>query len=323
MKSTSARLRGLVIGGIGAMALVASVAPATGTASAAPASGDRTVKCLKHDGAASARMTKGNSKWHDPNTVSPKRAAQMHRSLRAIVSRMPSSEVARPRYINVPVHIHVIKGNDNKGAISNARIVRQMTVLNHAFAGKTSANSHSTPFRFRLKSIDRTTNPTWYRHVPGSKAEKRMKRTLRAGNARSLNIYTANPRPTGLLGYATFPQWYDNHPALDGVVINTESTPGGNYGVYAEGDTATHEVGHWLGLYHTFQGGCNGNGDYVSDTPAEKSSAFGCPSGRDSCASKSGVDPIHNFMDYTDDSCMYEFSAGQASRASSQLATYR
>ena len=215
----------------------------------------------------------------------------------------------------IDVYFHVV----NKGAgiangdITDQMITDQMSVLNAAFA--------VSGWSFNRISTTRTTNATWYNGCYGT-SESAMKSALRQGSADDLNIYTCNPS-NGILGYATFPSSYTSSPSKDGVVLLYSSLPGGSAAPYNLGDTATHEVGHWMGLYHTFQGGCNGNGDYVSDTPAEKSAAYGCPAGQDSCRNKAGNDPIENFMDYTDDACMYKFSSGQDTRMDSLFTTYR
>jgi hypothetical protein len=216
----------------------------------------------------------------------------------------------------INVYWHVINRGTgiSNGDIPDSQINAQISVLNAAYA--------QWGWSFNLVSIDRTTNANWYTAGPGTQDESQMKTALRQGGAADLNTYSSSPGG-GLLGWATFPSSYKKAPKADGVVILYSSVPGGAAAPYNLGDTATHEVGHWMGLYHTFQGGCNGKGDLVSDTAAEKSAAYGCPSGRDTCPRGSGLDPITNFMDYTDDSCMEVFSAGQDARMDTMFTTYR
>lgn len=220
----------------------------------------------------------------------------------------------------IKVYFHVINKGSGvaNGDVTDQMIASQMSVLNNSYASK--------GWQFALTSVDRTTNTSWYTAQPGSSAESQMKNALHLGSAADLNLYTNN-MGGGLLGWATFPQDYSRNPKMDGVVVLFSSLPGGTAAPYNLGDTATHEVGHWMGLYHTFQGGCSrdatNGGDRVSDTPAERSPAFGCPTNRNSCPSLTGNDPITNFMDYTDDICMNQFSAGQDARMDSMYTTYR
>lgn len=220
--------------------------------------------------------------------------------------------------VNVPIYFHVLTDGAT-GNVSDAMIADQIAVLNAAFTGLTGGAP--TGFSFTFAGVTRTDSARWFAMTPGSIEEEAAKTALRQGGAGALNIYTANPGG-GLLGWATFPWTYASDPANDGIVVLYSSLPGGSAVPYNEGDTATHEVGHWLGLYHTFQGGCSKSNDLVSDTPAERSPAYGCPVGRDSCHA-AGQDPIRDFMDYTDDTCMFAFTANQASRMSGLFTQYR
>ena len=236
-------------------------------------------------------------------------------------SRAGAGRPVAPRAVGsvqVPVVFHVINNGTGiaNGDVPDAQLAAQIDVMNSAYG--------NTPFRFFLSQTTHTTNSAWYTMAPGSAQEAAAKDALHVGGPETLNIYTANPGG-GLLGWATFPQDYAKSPSNDGVAVLSSSLPGGSAAPYDLGYTATHETGHWLGLYHTFEGGCPGKGDYVTDTPAEKSAAYGCPMGRDSCTTRpqSGLDPIDNFMDFTDDACMFHFTLLQAGRMDTLHAQYR
>ena len=220
--------------------------------------------------------------------------------------------------VQVPVYFHVISrgsGIEN-GDVPLSMIKEQMRVLNEGFA--------SSGFQFNLVDVDRTMNPAWFTMAPGTEAELQAKTALRKGGNDALNIYTS--LAGGYLGYAYFPSILDtSFRVLDGVVVLHSSLPGGSAVPYNLGDTVTHEVGHWLALYHTFDGACGVNGDFIADTPAERSPASRCPTGRDTCVGTKapGLDPIENFMDYSDDACMFRFTGQQGTRMQNAWVTYR
>lgn len=222
----------------------------------------------------------------------------------------------------VKVYVHVISSGPSpaEGNVSDESIMKQIQIMNDAYSGLNSGQN--TLFRFELAGIDRTVNEAWFQAGHGSAEEKAMKDALRKGKGNDLNLYFTYDNPK-LLGWATFPWDYKiGKKKMDGVVINFQSLPGGRYGdKFSLGLTAVHETGHWLGLYHTFQDGCSG-GDLVDDTPPEATATSGCPAQRQSCGPKT-FDPIHNYMDYSYDSCMTEFTPGQVTRVTQNFVQYR
>ncbi len=288
---------------------------------AAPVAGARPVgaagACLTRHGAvarASGHMTRDEVR----TTGADKLTAWLARHPAA--ASTAEAAVTAPQPVSVPVVFHVIRRSTTVagGNVPKAWITNQIAVLNASYGGGTGGAD--TGFQFTLRSITRTTNSGWFKLTSGK--EKKMKAALKVGGPETLNIYSAD-LGNSLLGWSYFAQDAAKDGVLDGVVIHFDTLPGGPWGTdYSEGDTATHEIGHWLNLYHTFQGGCNGNGDFIADTPAEASAAYQCPTGRDTCLAP-GTDPITNFMDYTFDSCMYRFTPDQAVRMQEAWAAYR
>ena len=245
---------------------------------------------------------------------------QLDESVATALEKQIRKNSGRKASVTIPVWVHVLT-DGSYGNVSDSAIREQIRVLNQTYAG--ALGGTFTGFAFDLQGITRTDNATWFYMGIGSAAESEAKAALRKGGAETLNLYTIDG--AGYLGWATFPSWYASNPSDDGVVVAWDSLPGGAIPNFNLGYTATHEVGHWLMLYHTFQYGCTPFNDGVADTPAERSPASGCPVGRDTCVGPKhpGEDPIHNFMDYTYDTCYTEFTQGQTDRMQAAWATYR
>jgi len=249
--------------------------------------------------------------------ISAERIAAAERLYKS--SRLPS--IGENATATIDIHFHVIAANQTLegGWLPDNQIKDQIDVLKKDYA--------STGLSWNHVNTSRILSQEWFEKVaPESPENSAMKQVFRVGNASILNIYSvgfvSNPKTKGLLGYSTFPADYEGAPKDDGVVIRYSTVPGGSTPMFNLGRTLTHEVGHWLGLYHTFQGGCTDPGDSVADTVPEESAANGCPEKRSTCPGGK-ADPVNNFMDYTDDSCMTGFTPGQATRIKDQIRLFR
>ena len=345
--------------GVATAALGLALAGIASPTVAAPAK-DKKVDCI--DYGTVAKAPKGAIPRDDNHIVSQD-PLQLEAAKAARAARAAGLEAAAPVVptvpdptfrVTVPVRFHEIqKATGNGGGnLSRARIDAQIAALNAGYAG--------TGFQFQLVENTETVMPEWWNLISANGAEPRyfrgggkevaMKKLLADDDPATLEVYSASLGQF-LLGWAWFPSDFTEftssdygplHRYFDGVVIDFRTLPQPENntqgdtrvypdGTYEQGDTLTHEVGHWLELYHTFQGGCPTNpayngGDQIGDTPAEASPNFLCPKAgdvpRDTCAGE-GPDPVENFMDYSFDSCLTEFTAQQAARMQFAWETYR
>ena len=242
--------------------------------------------------------------------------------------KLKNGRVGATGTLTIPVVVNVLYSNTNEN-ISQAQIQSQIDVMNKDFSA-TNADFSSVPsafagvksnleLQFTLVNVVRksSTKTSWG-------TADAMKKTSKGGIAptsptTTLNLWVCNIGG-GILGYAQFPGGLS---ATDGVVIGPQYF--GNTGFvsapYDKGRTATHEVGHWLNLRHIWGDASCGN-DLVSDTPTQQTSNFGCPSfPHTTCSNGANGDMFMNYMDYTNDLCMFMFSAGQKTRTRAIFAT--
>jgi len=235
--------------------------------------------------------------------------------------------------LRIPVVVHVIQQSNGTGSMTDARVRSQIDILNedlNALFGTNGANGNEAAIEFYLATEDpngnptdgitNSTNNTWF-NDGGS-----YWNSLAWDTNRYLNIYTNSA--SGALGYVPdLPQGGIVGSNSDRVVI-LYSTFGRNapFNPFHLGRTVTHEVGHYLGLLHTFSGGCGSvascstNGDLICDTNPESSPTFGCPGSRTSCGLPA---PFDNYMDYSDDICMEQFTPNQVNRMRCTIEHYR
>ncbi|QNN52200.1 zinc metalloprotease [Nocardioides mesophilus] len=306
------RLRSAAVAGLTALALTGLMAPAE----AALPTSERGPVCAPQTAAGAA--AKGDARAPgevDHRDVSATEQRAIDDRTSALLARKGGG--GKPlQGITVPVYVHVMAAADGTGDVTDAQVTQQVAVLNNTFAGGESSGAADTGFRFTLAGLDRFYNDTWH----NDRSSSTYRKATRQGGADALNIWLVD---FNYLGVATFPWDFDKKDGIDGIRVQYSSLPGGTEKNYNLGETATHEAGHWFGLFHTFQGGCNEPGDEISDTPAQSVATNGCPAGQDSCVDQPGLDPIHNYMDYSYDSCYWEFSPGQSVRMADMWTAYR
>jgi hypothetical protein len=246
------------------------------------------------------------------------------------IERLTESAIAQGRLVNgiieIPVHVNVLY-NTAAQDISIAQIQSQIDVLNEDFGG-TNPDYNQIPSDFAgVASGDVTIKFVWNSTTGLTKKSTRNKSWRTNDDMKRASKGGINPTDCGnklnmwvcvlannILGYAQFP---GGSCATDGIVVHTNAFGRGNYSLFTafnKGRTATHEVGHWVNLRHIW-GDTTCGSDFVSDTPVHNTSNGGCPNQPHySTCSGTPREMTMNYMDYTNDACMYMFTLGQKER---------
>ena len=218
----------------------------------------------------------------------------------------------------IKVAFHVLMANKTVGAVTDSQIQAQIDLMNERLA--------PTGFSFVLSRTHRTRNAKWYNACGlGTAHENKIKKRLARDPRHTLNIYsckiTGPGLPEGIIGFAYFPFMFPESHYLNGIVVDPDVLPAGSLDGYNVGLTAVHEAGHYLGLLHTFQGGCY-DMDWVADTPAQEQPSFSCDTSIDTCIG-GGHDDVSNYMNYADDTCPDHFTPGQIDLMHQMVSTWR
>lgn len=277
----------------------------------------------------------------DPSVKSP---AEINNWIDQVIKNDPNYASVQKASRNIPIVVHVIHNGDALGSgenISDAQVMSQVNVLNADFSA-TNTDFNSTSFynsvktnmdiQFCLATQDPNGQPTtginrvnYGTTSFGQSAAEAMKAATQWDPTKYFNIWVCRfgGDLNGILGYAQFPN--SGAANTDGVIIgfNYFGTTGAVSAPYNKGRTVTHEVGHCFGLFHIWGDdgtACTGS-DNVADTPNQADENYGCPNPATNISCSNSGDMSMNYMDYTDDACMYMFTTGQKARVDAVLAS--